>query len=243
MAEKSSPPTVEYLNWSGQAIGFTQEDHPPQVPRLGQSAMIFHAVITDFEVSRIFIDGGSSLNLIYANTLRKINISLANLTPTDTRFHGIAPEKPNYPLGKIALDMQFGTRENFRKEKLEFKVIDWPSQCHALLGRPAYVRFMVVLHYTYLVSMIPGPKCPIIVKGSFALADKCDKDFHKLSETFGMQDEYEASKLSTNYGVLPDGGRSLQEQAFDTSKNSKEVQIHPTDPKKMTSIASNLDNA
>ncbi|KAK1630848.1 hypothetical protein QYE76_005163 [Lolium multiflorum] len=63
-------------------------------------------------------------------------------------------------------------------------------------------------------------------------------------ETFeDLFDEYEASTFTTNYDVLPDGGRSLREQAFDTSKNSKEVQIHPTDPKKTTSIASDLDNA
>ena len=105
MAEKMPPPTIEYLNWSAQDIGFTQADHPPHVPRPGQSAMILPAVIAGFEVSRIFIDGGSSLNLMYADTLRKMNISLANLTPTDTRFHSITPEKPNYPLGKINLDV------------------------------------------------------------------------------------------------------------------------------------------
>jgi hypothetical protein len=127
MAEKMPPPTIEYLNWSAQDIGLTQVDHPPQVPRPGKSAMILPAVIAGFEVSRIFIDGGSSLNLMYADTLRKMNISLANLTPTDTRFHGITPEKPNYPLEKILLDVQFGTRENFRREKLEFEVIDFPS--------------------------------------------------------------------------------------------------------------------
>jgi hypothetical protein len=86
--------------------------------------MILKAVIEGFEVSRIFVDGGSSLNLMYTDTLRKMNISLANLAPTETRFHGITPEKPNYPLGKILLDVQFGTRANFRKEKLEFEVID-----------------------------------------------------------------------------------------------------------------------
>jgi hypothetical protein len=112
--------------------------------------MILPAVIAGFEVSRIFIDGGSSLNLIYADPLRKTNISLANLLPMDTRFHGIQPKKPSYPLGKILLDVLFGTGENFRKERLEFEVIDWPSQYHALLGRPAYARFMVVPHYTYL---------------------------------------------------------------------------------------------
>jgi hypothetical protein len=71
--------------------------------------MILPVVIEGYDVSCIFIDGGSSLNLIYADTLRKINISFSNLTPTDTRFHDTAPEKPNYPLGKIALDVQFGT--------------------------------------------------------------------------------------------------------------------------------------
>ena len=134
MAVLAPPPTIEYLNWSGQPIGFSIEDHPPQVPRPGHSAMVLPAVIEGYDVSRIFIDGGSSINLIYADTLRKMNISLANLAPTDTRFHGITPEKPTYPMGKIALDVQFGTRENFRKEKLEFEVIDWPSQYHVLLG-------------------------------------------------------------------------------------------------------------
>jgi hypothetical protein len=146
-------------------------------------------------------------------------------------------------LGKIALDVQFGTKENFRKEKLEFEMIDWPSQYHALLGRPTYARFVAVPHYTYLLWRILGPNCPITVKGTFALSDKCDRDFHKLSESFGMQAEYEATKLTTNHDGMPDGGRPLQEQAFDTSKDSKEVQIHPTDPRNTTYIATNMDSA
>ena len=52
-----------------------------------------------------------------------------------------------------------------------------------------------------------------------------------------MQAEYEATKFTTDHDVLPDGGRSLHEQAFDTSKDSKEIQVHPTDPKKSTFIA------
>ncbi|KAK1626161.1 hypothetical protein QYE76_000476 [Lolium multiflorum] len=221
MAEKMPPPTVEYLNWSGQDIGFTIADHPQQVPRPGQSALILPAVIAGFDVSRVFIDGGSSLNLMYADTLRKMSISLANLKPTDTRFHGITPEKPSYPLGKINLDVQFGSRENYGIENLEFEVVDFPSQYHALLGRPAYARFMAVPHYTYLLWRLPGPKGPITIKGSFALSDKCDKDFHRLSETFGMQAEYMAPRL-TDYDVLPDAGRSPREPTFNTAKDSKE---------------------
>jgi hypothetical protein len=58
-----------------------------------------------------------------------------------------------------------------------------------------------------------------------------------------MQAEYEETEFTTDHDVLLYGGRSLQEQAFDTSIDSKEVQIHPIDPKKTTSIAANLDHA
>ena len=102
---------------------------------------------------------------------------------------------------------------------------------------------MAVPHYTFLLWRIPGPKGPIIVRGSFTLSDKCDRDFNKISESFGMQAEFEAAKLTTNHYILPEGGQSLHEQAFDTSKDSKEVQVHPTDPKKTTFIAANLGSA
>jgi hypothetical protein len=70
--------------------------------------------------------------------LRKIKIPMNELLPTENSFHEIVPGKPTYPLGVIHLDVIFGTPSNFRKEKTEFKVIDGPSQYHAILGRPAF---------------------------------------------------------------------------------------------------------
>jgi hypothetical protein len=49
---------------------------------------------------------------------------------------------------------------------------------------------MVVPHYTYLVLKMPGPRGIITVKGSFELLDLCDKEFHKMAQTFGMTTEY-----------------------------------------------------
>jgi hypothetical protein len=36
----------------------------------------------------------------------------------------------------------------------------------------------------------PGPNWVITAKGSFKLSDRCDKEFHKLAQTFGMIAEY-----------------------------------------------------
>jgi hypothetical protein len=106
--------------------------------------LVLEAQIGGFSSKKVFIHGGSSLNLIYADTLWKIKIPMTDLLPSDTSFHGIVPGKPTYPLGVINLDVIFGTPANFRKEKIEFEVVNWPSYYHAILGRPAFARFMVV---------------------------------------------------------------------------------------------------
>jgi hypothetical protein len=108
-AEHAPPATPEYLNWSEHPIGFDRSDHPPKIPRPGQHALVLEAQIGGFTSKKVFMDGGSSLNLIYADTLQKIKIPMDNLLPIETSFHGIVPGKPTYPLGAIHLDVIFGT--------------------------------------------------------------------------------------------------------------------------------------
>jgi hypothetical protein len=140
------------------------------------------------------MDTGSGINLIYAKTLWAMHISLEFLKPTDCSFHGIVPGSANYPLGRIALNVYFGNWQNYRREKLDFEVMDWPSQYHAILGRPMFFQFMAVPHYTYLVVKMPGPNRIITVKGSFELSDLCDKEFHKMAQNFGMMANYREHK-------------------------------------------------
>jgi hypothetical protein len=145
------------------------------------------------------MDTRSGINLIYTKTLWAIHISLEFLKPTDCSFYGIVLGSANYPLGRIALNVCFGNRQNYRREKLDFEVMDWPSQYHAILGQPAFSRFMAVPHYTYLVLKMPGPNRIITVKGNFELSDLCDKDFHKMAQNFGMM---------ASYGELKDKAKS-----------------------------------
>jgi hypothetical protein len=126
-AEHAPPASPEYLNWSEQPIGFDRSDHPLKIPRPGHHALVLKAQIGGFTSKEVFMDRGSNLNLIYADTLRKIKIPMTDLLPSETSFHGIVPGKPTYPLGVRNLDVIFGTPANFRKEKIELEVIDWPS--------------------------------------------------------------------------------------------------------------------
>jgi hypothetical protein len=134
LAVTSPPVTIEYLHRSKQPIEFNREDHPITVPRPGNAPLVLKARIGGYNIERVFMDAESGINLIYAKTLRAMHISLEFLKPTDFSFHGIIPRSANYPLGGIALNVCFGNRQNYRREKLDFEVMDWPSRYHAILG-------------------------------------------------------------------------------------------------------------
>jgi hypothetical protein len=98
--------------------------------------------------------------------------------------------------------------------------MDWPSQYHAILGRPAFPQLMADPHYAYIMLKIAGPNGVITVKGNFKVSDTCDKDFHQMAQIFGMTAEYARVKGDTDHNVLPDVGRSLPDQAFGTTRDS-----------------------
>ena len=240
----ATPPAIpEYLSGSESCITFTRADHPCQIPRPGHAALVLEAQIGGFEMSRVFMDGGSGINLMFASTLAAMRIPQCSLEQSDTTFHGIVPGKGIFPLGKIGLDVIFGKPDNFRQERLEFEVVDWPSQYHAILGRVAFARFLAVPHYAYLLLKMPGPRGVITVHGSFTRSDQCDRDFNKISQSFGMQDELVRLREVTDNGLPPVTRQNAPDMSFDSTVNTKKVQVHPTDASKTALIANDLSTA
>jgi hypothetical protein len=124
----SSPPaTTKYLRWFDQPVRFSRADHPRKVPRPGHTPMVLKAQIGGYDVERVFMDAGSGINLIYTRTVKAMCISQESLKPIDCSFHRIVLGGTNYPLGKIELDVCFSNSNNYRREKLKFEVMDWPS--------------------------------------------------------------------------------------------------------------------
>jgi hypothetical protein len=121
LAISSPPATTEYLQWSNQPVRFSRADHPRKVPRPEHAPMVLKAQIGGYNIGRVFMDAGSSINLIYARTLRAMCISLESLKPTDCSFHEIVPGSANYPLRKIELDVCFGNSNNYRRESWSSK--------------------------------------------------------------------------------------------------------------------------
>jgi hypothetical protein len=97
---------------------------------------------------------------------------------------------------------------------------------------------MAVPHYTYLVLKMPGTNRIIIVKESFKISDICDKEFHKMVQTFGMTAEYTGPKESTEHNTSSNVGQTLLDKVFDATSGAKKIQVHLEDPNKASPIES-----
>jgi hypothetical protein len=91
LAAEKAPPS--FLNWSEDAITFSREDHPNRIPNPGQYPLVVDPIIGNARFSKVLMDGGSSLNILYAHTLRLMGIGLDQLRPSTKPFHGVAPGK------------------------------------------------------------------------------------------------------------------------------------------------------
>jgi hypothetical protein len=147
-----------YLDWSDKPITFDQGDHPDYVSSPGRYPLVVDPVIGNSRLTKVLMDGGSSLNIIYAETLGLLGIDLSTIWAGAAPFHRIVPDKRILPLGQLDLPVCFETPSNFRRETLTFEVVGFRGTYHAVLGRPCYAKFMVVPNYTYLKLKMLGPR-------------------------------------------------------------------------------------
>ena len=130
-----------FLSWSESPITFDQRDHPSHVVRPRCYPLIVDPIVHKKRLTKVLMDGGSSLNILYVDTLDAMHILRSELRAAGSPFHGVIPGAQAYPLGQIDLPITFGNRANFRSEILTFEVVDFPGSYHAILWRPCYAKF------------------------------------------------------------------------------------------------------
>lgn len=65
----AEPATPSFLKWPELPITFDHTDHPTLVPRLGSYPLVVDPIVGVTHLSKVLMDGGSSLDFLYAETL------------------------------------------------------------------------------------------------------------------------------------------------------------------------------
>ena len=57
------------------------------------AALVLSPIVDGFRLTKALMDGGSGLNLIYEETLRKMEIGESRIEQSSTTFRGIIPSR------------------------------------------------------------------------------------------------------------------------------------------------------
>ena len=129
------------------------------------------------------------------------------IKPTKATFRGIIPGMEASCTGSIALEVVFGSPDNYRDEELIFDIVPFRSVYRALPGRTAFARFNAVPHYAYRKLKMPGPRGVITVNG------KSELPFGTTEYTATLTAEATNSTLQPNLestARLPDTAKGLR---------------------------------
>lgn len=119
---------------------FDHRDHLVGINNRGVTTLLLDPIIDGFHLSRVIMDGDSSLSLIYEDTLNKMQFDKSRILLSKTTLKGIIPVRDVHCTGKVTLDVLFKTLDNNRIKALSFDIVSFWGGYHALLWPVALSR-------------------------------------------------------------------------------------------------------
>ena len=74
--------------------------------------MVLDPIIDGYRLTRVLMDGGSSLSLIYEDTVHRMWIDSSRISKIHTTFEGVILGVEAYSKGSVILEVTFGTPGN-----------------------------------------------------------------------------------------------------------------------------------
>lgn len=244
-----APATPQYMRWSEVPITFDRFDHPDFEPKPSRYPLVLAPTVNKVRLRRTFIDGCSCLDIIFARTLLELSLSVEDLQPSSSPFHGIIPGRHSYPLGQVTFPITFGTRENYRTERVTLQVADLQFPYQAIRGRPGVAKFIAILYYPYLTLKMPGPNGVLTFRTDIKTAYACNVHSCELAEQQEMelgrddirQDAKAAKEAVQASSTSEVPSKKAAKEKFKADQvASKTIPLHETDPSTVTHVGADL---
>ncbi|XP_039815127.1 uncharacterized protein LOC120678028 [Panicum virgatum] len=228
-------------------ITFDRRDHWVHLPKLGAYPLVVSSVVSQVRLAKVLVDGGSTLDIIFASMLESMGYDMTTLVPSDQAFYRFIPGAGSTPVGLVTLPVTFGTQTNYRTEYVNFEVAEFETSYHAILGRPSLAKFMAIPNHTYLLQKMPAPKGVLSVYGDLHTSYACEAHNIKLPDTLERSRNsvlvaQAAKNLPADQQQIP-AKESTSESQLAPAMATKTIVLRDDEPHKTAVIGASLDPA
>ncbi|KAL0444470.1 UNVERIFIED_CONTAM: hypothetical protein Slati_2169700 [Sesamum latifolium] len=119
-------------------------------------ALVIIAVLANYEVWHIFIDSGSSADILFGEAYDQMQLGDISLEKVNTSLYEFVGEVI-HPRGRISLPVTMGEGTTRKTCVLKFLVVDVPSAYNVILGRPTLTAFQAVISIYHMKIKFPTP--------------------------------------------------------------------------------------
>ncbi|VFQ70919.1 unnamed protein product [Cuscuta campestris] len=208
-----------------EPIVFTDRDLPP-TGEDHNDPLVITMDINGVDVTRVLVDTGSSVNILYLETFQKLRLCRTQFEPLKTPLSGFTGDTIEAE-GSIVLPVELGSGEKTVWKKMRFIVVDIKCVHNAILGRPGINRVGAVISMPHLCMKFHTPGGVGEVKGNQRNARECyARAVKKMTKGVNVISQ-EITKGETREKLEPEA-------------ETVEIELHPGDSSRMVRIGANL---
>ncbi|GFS40490.1 hypothetical protein Acr_00g0068850 [Actinidia rufa] len=161
--------------------------------------------IGGYDVKRILVDTGSSVEVMYYDLFKQLKISQEQLKPARAPLVGFNAQA-HWPLGTVSLKTRAGSQELMT----EFVVVDIPSPYNAIVGRDWLHKIKGVASTLHQAIKFLTPRGEKTIYGDQVIAKQCY--LATVSTKMAMK---EVQMIEENTEVLEDVGRDPEAKVIE----------------------------
>nr|XP_027123991.1 uncharacterized protein LOC113740648 [Coffea arabica] len=224
---QANPDQAESSSRLSEVISYGPSDPVPTASS-SHEALVIELLTNNYIVKKVYVDPGSSVDVMYLNTFENLKLTREHMTPVRTplvRFGGHIV----HPEGMVTLTVTVGHHPRCRTISVNFVVVKADSPYNLLLGRPT-LNALRAVYSTYRLSfMFPTPAGVAEVSSDVCAARECYLATLQAASTStsGTRSEKRSNILSIDC-INPQ--RAEKPQKLEAGDEVEEVSLNPTNP-------------
>ncbi|XP_027083887.1 uncharacterized protein [Coffea arabica] len=162
---------VEQSSRLSEDITYGPRDPVPAASS-NHETLVIEVLTNNYIVKKVYVDPGSSVDVLYYRTFESLKLTREQLTPVRTPLVGFAGHVV-HPEGMVTLMVTIGRHPRCRTVPVSFAMVKADSPYNMLIGRPTLNALRAVYSTYHLSFKFPTPAGVAEVSSDVGAARKC----------------------------------------------------------------------